>query len=58
MSQRVRVSISNVRGLEDVIKDIEETLIDLMLLNDKVQSVAVSVYSMTYEEYCFLESRL
>ena len=58
MNQRVRVSMRNVRGLEEVLKDIEETLIDLMLLNDKTQSVAVSVYSMTYEEYCLLESRL
>ena len=58
MGQRVRVDIRSVRGLEDVLKDIEETLIDLMLINDKAQSVAVSVYSMTYEEYCFLESRL
>lgn len=58
MNQRVRVSMHNVRGLEEVLKDIEETLIDLMLLNDKTQSVAVSVYSMTYEEYCLLESRL
>lgn len=53
-----RVSIRQVRGLDDTIRDIQETLTDLLLLNGSDQSVAVSVYSMTYEEYCDLPYRL
>jgi hypothetical protein len=53
-----RLSISHVRGLDSTIKDIQETLTDLLLLSDSDQSVAVSVYLMTYEEYAMLPNKL
>lgn len=53
-----KLKISNVRGLDDTIKDIQETLTDLLLLSDSDESITNSVYSMTYEEYAMLSNKL
>lgn len=53
-----RLNINNVRGLDDTIKDIQDTLTDLLLLSDSDESTTYSVYSMTYEEYAMLSNKL
>ena len=53
-----RIDMSRVRGLESTIKNLQETLTDLLLIGNIDQSVAVSVYSMSYEEYCSLSYKL
>jgi hypothetical protein len=49
-----KLSTGHIRGLDDTIKDIQDTLADLLLLSDSSQDDVNSVYSMTYEEYVML----
>jgi hypothetical protein len=49
-----KLSTGHIRGLDDTIKDIQDTLADLLLLSDSPQDDVNSVYSMTYEEYVML----
>lgn len=53
-----KLSTGHIRGLDDTIKDIQETLTDLLLLSDSDRSITDSVYSMTYEEYAMLSNKL
>lgn len=57
MSYR-KLSINNVRGLEETISDLQETLADLLLLSDFNESITISVYSMSFEEYVMLSNKL
>ena len=52
-----RINIDRVRGLDEVIKDIQETISDLLLLNNNDREIT-SVYSMTCEQYLYLEEKL
>jgi hypothetical protein len=49
-----KLSTGHIRGLDDTIKDIQDTLADLLLLSDSPEDDVNSVYSMTYEEYVML----
>lgn len=53
-----RIDMSRVRGLDNTIKDLQETLTDLLLLSNSDKSTINSVYSMTYEEYAMLSNKL
>lgn len=50
--------MSREYSLDETIEYLQETLSDLLLLNDFDKSITLSVYSMTYEEYVMLSNKL
>jgi hypothetical protein len=46
------------KSIGETLEDLQETLADLLLLNDFDKSITLSVYSMTYEEYIMLSNKL